>query len=92
MLLLGFVLSLLCLTRQVAALSSDGMLLQPGDQEHRMELLPEPSSQREQQYGLMADGQGLQSFPSVTNSTILFLHVFKVGGLHLHTARSSRCV
>lgn len=76
MLLLALALALLCLARRATA--SGMMLLQPGglapEQHHRQGLM------------MAADGRELQSFPSVTNSTILFLHVFKVGTARVYRA------
>lgn len=82
MLLLALALSLLCLSCRAAAPSSNGMLLLQPDQGDEQQ-----HQQEEQEQGLTAAGRGLQSFPSVTNSTILFLHVFKVGATsHASTA------
>lgn len=93
LLLVGLILSVLCLVSR----SWSGVLLQPGDEKGGVELFSEPPQQgREEDYlqdGLRAAGRSLQSFPTVTNSTILFLHVFKVGGCSLaYLCRAACCL
>lgn len=91
-LLVGLILSILCLVSR----SWSGVLLQPGDEKGGVELFSEPPQQgREEddlQDGLRAAGRSLQYFPTVTNSTILFLHVFKVGGCSLAYAALHVCL